>query len=533
MTDAVRAFDYIVVGAGSAGCAIAARLGAEHDVTVALVEAGGPDDNPAIKIPVAFPALFGSEADWDYRSTPQPGLTGRAIRVPRGRVLGGCSSINANVWTRGHRADFDGWAEAGAEGWSYADVEPYFRRSERRVGDDDAGVYGSDGPLYVEDVRGESEATSAFLDACDELGLPRSAGVNGGDHTGAGRIPTAQRRGERWSAADGYLRTLRHPGLELLTGMHVRRIVVTDGRATGVEALNSDGEAVTLTARREVVLSAGAVNSPQLLLLSGIGPAAQLAEHGIACVADVPGVGLGLQDHVFTPLIVHCPKPVTLASAGEPAAAALYESERRGPLTSNVAEAACFLASGPEQPAPDLEISFLPVAFVNHGIDPPPDHALTIAVVLLQPESSGQVRLRSADPAEAPEIDFGTFSDPDGHDLRRLTQGVEIARRMFGTTALAPYVGDSWYPALDPDDAESVEKHVRAHTDTVYHLAGTCRMGTDEGAVVDAELRVRGVAGLRVVDASVMPRITRGHTHAPTVMLAERAADLIIREFSS
>ncbi|RSN39698.1 choline dehydrogenase [Amycolatopsis sp. WAC 04197] len=527
MKEPARTVDYIVVGAGSAGCALAARLGADPGVKVALVEAGGPDDDPAVKIPVAFPTLFGGAADWDYRSTPQPGLDGRVVRVPRGRMLGGCSSLNANVWTRGHSADFDGWAEAGATGWSYEDIEPYFRRSEHRIGDDASAVYGVDGPLYVEDVRGESEATSAFLDACAELGLPRSAGVNTADHTGAGRMPTAQRRGERWSAADGYLRTLDHPGLEVITGLHVRRIVVTDGRATGIEALASDGSVVSITARREVILSAGAVNSPQLLMLSGIGPAAQLAEHGIDCVADVPGVGLGLQDHVFTPLIVHCPKPVTLASAGDPAAAALYESERRGPLTSNVAEAACFVASDPGRRAPDLEISFLPVAFVDHGVDPPSDHALTIAVVLVQPESSGQVRLRSADPADAPEIDFGTFTDSAGDDLRRLIYGVTIARRMLGTAALAPYVGKSWHPALDLDDARSVERHIRNHTDTVYHLAGTCRMGADENAVVDAELRVRGVAGLRVVDASVMPRITRGHTHAPTVMIAERAADLI------
>ncbi|MEE1939102.1 GMC family oxidoreductase N-terminal domain-containing protein [Streptomyces sp. TRM 70361] len=520
-------YDYLVVGAGSAGCAVAARLAADPQARVALVEAGGPDQDPAIRIPIAFPTLFGSEHDWDYRTTPQPGLAGRVIRCPRGRVLGGSSSINASVWTRGHRADFDGWAASGGSGWSYDDVEPYFRRAEHRTGGNGSGVYGTGGPLYVEDVRGESEATEAFLAACAELGLPSAKDVNAADNTGAARIPTTQRRGERWSSADGYLRSTSHPDLDVLTHLHVQRITIADRRATGIEALAQDGRPVTLTARREVIVSSGAINSPQLLMLSGIGPADHLAEHGIECVSPLPGVGSGLQDHLFTPLIVHCPQPVTLASAGDQAAVEAYKLHRRGPMTSNVAEAACFLPSDAGQSAPDLELSFLPVAFVNHGLEPPSDHALTIAVVLLQPHSTGYVRLRSASPADAPELDPGYLSDPAGDDIRRLTHGLGIARSMFGTAALAPYTGEPWYPDLDLDDSDSVEHHIRRRTDTVYHPVGTCRMGADDGAVVDAELRVHGVSGLRVVDASVMPRITRGHTHAPTVMIAERAADLV------
>ncbi|WP_410604702.1 GMC family oxidoreductase [Amycolatopsis sp. lyj-90] len=518
-------YDYIVIGAGSAGCALAARLALGSTDRIALIEAGGPDDHPAIKIPIAFPTLFGGENDWDYRTSPQPGLAGRVIRCPRGRVLGGSSSLNANVWTRGHQADFDGWT---TEGWSYEEVEPYFRRAERRSGDDASGTYGLDGPLHVEDVRGESEATEAFLRACAELGLPAAKDVNAADSTGYSRMPTAQYRGERWSSADGYLRSLVHPNLDVLTRLRTLRITLSGGRATGVEVLDEGGTRRTITARREVVVSAGAINTPHLLMLSGIGPADQLAEHGIDCGHPLPGVGNDLQDHIFTPLIVHCPRPVTLAGAGEAAALEAYEKDRRGPLTSNVAEAAYFTASDPTLPGPDLEISFLPCAFVDHGIDPPPQHALTIAVVLLQPESRGQVRLRSASPLDSPEIDPGYLSDPDGADFRRLTQGLTIARRMFGTTALAPYTGKPWYPDLDLDDPRSVEAHVRRRSDTVYHPVGTCRMGTDDDSVVDPELRVHGVAGLRVVDASVMPRITRGHTHAPTVMVAERAADLLL-----
>ncbi|BCJ56503.1 choline dehydrogenase [Actinoplanes sp. NBRC 14428] len=520
-------YDYLVVGAGSAGSVVAARLAADPRARVAVIEAGGPDDHPAVGIPLAFPTLFGTEHDWDYRTTPQPGLAGREVRVPRGRILGGSSSLNANVWTRGHRADFDGWAQGGAPGWTYDDVEPYFRRAERRTGTTGPGLYGTDGPQYVEDVRSRLEVTDVFLAACDELGLPRSADANAPDSTGVARLPTSQRDGRRWSTADGYLRGLGRENLDVRSGLHVRRILVEDGRATGVEAADREGRVVTLLARREVILSAGAINSPQLLMLSGIGPAEHLAEHGIDCVRPLDGVGQGLQDHLFAPLIVHCRREVTLAAAGSPEAQAAYERDRTGPLTSNVAEAAYFAASSPGHAAPDLEISFLPAAFVDHGIDPPAEHALTLAVVLLQPRSRGRVRLRSSSPDDAPEIDPGYLLDPAGEDLRRLIRGLAVARRILGTHALAPYAGEPWHPDLDLDDEASVEHHVRHRADTVYHHVGTCRMGTDEEAVVDPELRVRGIDGLRVVDASAMPVIPRAHTNAATIMLAERAADLI------
>ncbi|MFF2619859.1 GMC family oxidoreductase [Kitasatospora sp. NPDC058046] len=520
-------YDYLVVGAGSAGCAVAARLCVDPRVRVALIEAGGQDDDPAIKIPAAFPTLFGGEHDWDFRTTPQRGLAGRVIRCPRGRGLGGSSSINANVWTRGHQADFDGWAGVGGPGWSFAGVEPLFRRIEHRAGAHIPSLYGVDGPLYVENVRGESEATASFLAACAELGLPFSEDVNAPDNTGAGRVSTSQRRGERWSSADGYLRSISHSNLDVLTHLHVQRITISDRRATGVEALSRSGRSVALVARREVIVSAGAINSPHLLMLSGIGPEGPLARHGIECVSPLPGVGTGLQDHLFVPLIVHCPRPVTLASAGGSDAAEAYKLHRRGPLTSNIAEAACFLASGAEQPAPDLEIAFLPVAFVNDGLESQSEHALTIAAVLLQPNSTGRVRLRSAAAADPPEIDPGYLTDPGGDDIRRLRHGLEIARSLFGTAALAPYTGDQWFEDLDLGDPDSVDQHIRHHSGSAFHLVGTCRMGSDSGAVVDTELRVHGVSGLRVADASVMPRITRGHTHAPSVVIGERAADLI------
>ncbi|MER8029708.1 GMC family oxidoreductase N-terminal domain-containing protein [Streptomyces bauhiniae] len=520
-------FDYLVVGAGSAGCAVAARLAADPRIRVGLVEAGGPDRHPAIKVPAAFSALIGSKYDWDYRTLPQTGLDGRVIRCPRGRVLGGSSSLNAQVYTRGHQADFDSWAASGNSGWSYKEVEPYFRRAEHRTGSNDADVYGTDGPLHVQDVRSPSPATAAFLDACAELGHTPLPELNTADTTGYGRTPATQRRGRRWSSADAYLRTGRLPNLTVLDRMRVRRIAMRDGRAHAVEATDTRGRPCTLTATRRIVLSAGAINSPQLLMLSGIGDPRHLVEHGISCTTELPGVGLGLQDHLFAPLIVRCPQPVTLSSARSLSSVAAYALRRRGPLTSNVAEAATFLPSSSAAPAPDLEISFLPVPFINHGLDALDWHGLTIAAVLLQPDSSGRVSLRSASPDQPPVIDPGYLTDPTGDDLRRLARGLHIADELFRTTALAPFVGRRWYRDLDLGDAGSVERHIRRHADTVYHPVGTCRMGEDDHAVVDPQLRVRGARGLSVVDASVMPRITRGHTHAPTVMIAERAADLI------
>ncbi|MGJ5893881.1 choline dehydrogenase [Streptomyces sp. V2] len=523
-------YDYLVIGAGSAGCAVAARLAADPQVRVALVEAGGPDRDPAIKVPAAFAALIGGEHDWDYRTEPQPELDGRTIRCPRGRVLGGSSSLNAQVWTRGHQADFDGWAAAGNPGWSYKEVEPYFRRAERRAGRNRAAVYGTDGPLHVQENRSPSAATGAFLEACRELGFSALAEMNTADNTGFARTPTTQYRGRRWSAADGYLRSSDHPNLTVLTRLQVQRIALRGTRAHGVEALDHRGRNVTLTARREVVLSAGAINSPHLLMLSGIGDPDHLRTHGITCAAALPGVGQGLQDHLFAPLIVRSLVRLPLTSARSLSSRLAYALLRRGPLASNIAEAACFLSSEAASSPPDLELGFLPAPFINHGLEPLTTDGMTIGVVLLQPASTGRVRLRSPWPNEPPKIDPAYLSDPGGEDIRLLIHGLRVARRAFDTTALAPYAGPPWYQDLDLDDAASAERHVRRRADTIYHPVGTCRMGNDGDAVVDARLRVHGVTGLRVVDASVMPRITRGHTHAPTVMIGERAADLMNEE---
>ncbi|WP_346096354.1 GMC family oxidoreductase [Streptomyces olivaceiscleroticus] len=554
-------YDYVVVGAGSAGCVLAARLSEDPTVRVALVEAGGPDRRQEVRIPAAFPKLFKTAYDWDFTTTAQPALNGRELYWPRGRTLGGSSSLNAMMWVRGHRADYDAWAETAGEEWGYDEVARYFRRAERWAGppapalNADEGrqrVHGAAGPLWISPARDLHPLSSAFLDACTESGLPRLAELNEPDHSGCAATPLSQRRGRRWSTADGYLRpALRRANLTVFTDNEARRILFagdghnhhhghnlsqghnlshndgpgpggndSDKRACGVEL--ADG---VLRVRREVLLSAGAIGSPQLLLRSGIGDADELKALGITPVADLPGVGRHLQDHLSVPVLRYAQHPVTLTGADTPANIARYLLARRGPLTSNVGEAVAFVRSTPELAAPDLELIFAPVPFVRHGLEAPAEHGVTIGVILLQPESHGRITLTDADPAAPPRIEPAYLSRPA--DLRRMVAGVRRAEELFDSAALRPHVGGALPPWRASADDAGTEETVRALAETLYHPVGTCRMGTGDDAVTDPALRVRGVAGLRVVDASVMPRITRGHTNAPTVMIAERAADLI------
>jgi choline dehydrogenase len=514
--------DYIIVGAGSAGCVLAARLSEDPQVSVAIVEAGGPDDKSEIHIPAAFSKLFKTPYDWNFATSKQAELDNRELYWPRGRMLGGCSSMNAMMWVRGHEADYDGWE---VPGWSYSDVLPYFTRAERRDGSNDGGVYGTEGPIWVCEQRSPNPATAAFLAACQSAGLRRLPELNGPSNEGFAQTPVTQRGGRRWSAADAYLHpAARRPNLTVLTGEPVRRVVIEQGRAVGVEYGWQ-----RLNARREVILSAGAVGSPQLLMLSGVGDPAHLAEHGIEIVVESPGVGEHLQDHLATSVLRHCPRKVTLTGAARGLGAlrqlAAYLLFHRGMLTSNIGEAVAFIRSDPAQPAPDLELIFAPGPFVDHGLETPTEHGITLGVVLLQPESVGRVRLASADPAAPPQIDPGYLTGEG--DLRRLVHGLRYAEKLLTEAAIRPYVGAPMDPYPGDGDDETLIRHVREHSETLYHPAGTCRMGTDDASVVDPSLRVRGVEGLRVADASIMPRINRGHTHAPSVMIGERAADLI------
>jgi choline dehydrogenase len=522
---ATASYRYVIVGAGSAGCVLANRLSIDPACRVALLEAGGPDRKREIRIPAALTTLFTTEYDWNYRTAKQPELADREVYWPRGKTLGGSSSINAQAWTRGHRADYDGWART-CPGWSYEEVLPYFQRAERRVGSNAGGVYGSTGPQVISELRDPNPTTSAFLAACAELGLRHLPELNDPDNTGYSATPVTQRRGLRHSAADAYLRPARRrPNLTVITGAHTERILFDGTRATGVEYRDAAGAIHRASASHEVILSAGTINSPQLLLLSGIGPADQLRTVGVKPHHDLVGVGANLQDHLACGVVVHCPKPITLAAAGSPAQLAKFLLRRRGMLTSSINEAVAFVRNDPSLDAPDLELVWLPVPFLDEGLTPPTGHGLTLAVEGLQPESRGEVTLASGDPAEPPVIDPRYLTAPS--DLRCLASGMRIAEQLCETAALRPYVGAPMEPYPGKVDDARLTTLIREHAQTAYHPVGTCRMGNDDDAVVDCELRVRGLDGLRVVDASIMPRIIRGHTHAPTVMIAERAADLI------
>ena len=522
---AAGSYGYVIVGAGSAGCVLANRLSADPACRVALLEAGGPDRAREIRIPVALTKLFQSAYDWNYRTIRQPQLSERQIYWPRGKTLGGSSSINGQAWTRGHRADYDGWAES-CPGWSYDEVLPYFQRAEHRVGSNAGGVYGTSGPQFISELRDPNPTTSAFLAACAELGLRRLGELNEPDNTGFAPTPVTQRRGLRHSAADAYLRPARRrPNLTVLTGAHAQRILFDGTRATGVEYRDAAGVTQRMTASREVIISAGAVNSPQLLMLSGIGDPEQLRAVGVEPRHELVGVGANLQDHLACGIVVHCPKPVTLFAADSRAQLVRFLLARRGMLTSSVNEAVAFVRSDPALAAPDLELVWLPVPLLGGGLTPPPGHGVTLGVELLQPDSRGHIRLASADPAEPPVIDPGYLTAES--DLRGLVAGLRIAERVCDTAALSPYVGAPMAPYPGKVDDATAATLIREHAQTAFHPVGTCRMGSDDAAVVDCELRVPGLDGLRVVDASVMPRIIRGHTHAPTVMIAERAADLI------
>ena len=516
--------DYIVVGAGSAGCVVASRLSEDPDVRVLLLEAGGPDESPAIHIPAAFSRLFQTEADWNYRTAPQRGAAGRALYWPRGKVLGGSSSINAMIYVRGHRDDYDGWAAAGCEGWGYDDVLPLFKRSEDFSGG--ASTYhGVGGPMHVEARTDASPISEAFVEAAAAVGHPLTDDFNGAQQRGAGLYALTRRRGRRVSAATAFLAPARsRPNLVVRTHAHVHRVVVRGGRAVAVEVARK-GRVETIRAEREIVLCGGAVNSPQLLMLSGIGPARHLTELGLEVVLDRPEVGENLQDHLIVGLHHRLRGGRSLRSAEGVGSVLDYLVRRRGLLTSNVAEAGLFMASGLTSGAPDLQFHMAPGHFVNHGLDPISDHGFSIGPTLVRPQSRGRITLESADPESAPRIDPRALAEPA--DLDVLVAGLEAAREIAEAAPLDRHRAGRLDPGPASFARDDLERYVRETCETLYHPVGTCRMGADDGSVVDPELRVRGVEALRVADASVMPAITNGNTNAPSILIGERAADLV------
>jgi choline dehydrogenase len=517
-------FDYVIIGAGSAGCVLANRLSEDPGVRVLLLEAGGPDRKQEIHIPAAFAKLFKTPYDWAYETEPQPHLGNRRLFWPRGRMLGGSSSMNAMMYIRGHRADYDDWRDQGNQGWSFAEVLPYFKKSEHQ--ERGASEYhGIGGPLNVADLRTVNPLTRAFLEASAEIGLPRTDDFNGPQQEGMSLTQVTQKQGKRHSTATAYLKpALNRPNLKVITQAQVTRILFEGKRAVGV-AYQQQEKAEQVRATREVILAGGAVNSPHLLLLSGIGPAEQLMALGIPVVHHLPGVGQNLQDHLLATTAFRCTQPITLASAEKLSNILSFLLLKNGPLTSNIGEAAGFLKTRPTLPAPDLEMIFAPVYFIEHGFGNPPGHGFSIGAILLQPESRGQIALRSPDPLTPPAIQPNYLSTPA--DVKTLVEGIKLARRIAQASAFASYRGEEVVPGPNVQTDETLAEQIRQHAETLYHPVGTCKMGNDLLAVVDGALRVRGVEGLRVVDASVMPTIPRGHTNAPTIMIAEKAADFI------
>jgi choline dehydrogenase-like flavoprotein len=518
--------DYVVVGAGSAGCVLANRLSEDPSVRVLLIEAGKRDRHPNIKIPAAFAKQFKTKLDWDLATEPEPHCDNRSLYIPRGKGLGGSSSMNAMLYVRGNPLDYDGWAAAGASGWSWDEVLPYFLRAE----DNQRGAseyHATGGPLRVEDERSPRPLTGRFLAACAEAGIPRIADYNGPEQDGAALAQVTQRDGKRWSAADAYLRpALGRPNLEVVTGALVSGLQIEGGVARGVRySRGRRGGEQLARAGREVVLSAGAIASPQLLLLSGVGPADQLRQLGLQVRHELPGVGENLQDHPYVSCVWDVPGGGSLLDAETPKALLEYLLRRTGPLTSSVAEAFAFVRSRPGLPGPDLQFHFGPAYFVDNGFDEYDGHAITTGPVLVKPRARGWVRLRSTDPSAKPRILTNSLSAQE--DVEALAAGVRLAREIASTTPLAEVVGRELFPGPEVDTDDAIAADVRRRTELLYHPVGTCRMGTSSDAVVAPDLRVHGLERLRVVDASVMPVIPSGNTNAPTIMIAEKAADLI------
>ncbi|MHA3913595.1 choline dehydrogenase [Halovulum sp. GXIMD14793] len=521
--------DYVIVGSGSAGAALAYRLG-EAGHSAIVIEAGGSDAGPFIQMPgaLSYPMNM-ARYDWGYQTEPEPHLDGRRMACPRGKVIGGTSSINGMVYVRGAAADFDHWAQSGASGWGAADVLPYFQRMEHWHGGQSA-VRGTDGPLHI--TRGVSAPLpDAFIAAGQQAGYPHTEDYNGVDQEGVAVFERTVWKGRRWSTANAYLKpALRRFNLRLVRGL-ARKIIFSGTRATGVEVAMR-GKVQVVKARREVIVAASAFNSPKLLMLSGIGPAAHLARHHIPLVADRPGVGQNLQDHLELYVQQACTQPITLYKhwnlIGKAMAGAQWLLTRSGLGASNQFDACAFLRSAPDVPYPDIQMHFLPFAVRYDGKAVAEGHGFQAHVGPMRSASRGSVALRSTDPAEAPEIRFNYMSTPqDWIDFRR---GIRMVREIFAQPAFAPYRGAEILPGAAEQSDEALDAVIRAHAESAYHPCGTCRMGaaSDAMAVVDPDCRVIGVEGLRVADSSIFPRVTNGNINAPSIMVGEKAADHIL-----
>jgi choline dehydrogenase-like flavoprotein len=526
----MKEFDYIVVGGGAGGCAVAGRLSEDPNVSVCLLEAGKSDDQLLIKVPFCTALMLPTSINnWAFETVPQPGLNGRRGYVPRGKAMGGSTSINAMVYTRGHPWDYDHWAALGNGGWSWRDVLPYFRKSEHNE-NFDGEYHGQGGPLNVANLRSMNPFQEIYREAARQTGFKLIDDFNGADQEGIGIYQVMQKDGERWNAARAYLapHLARRPNLTVITRARARRILFTGKRASAVEFLQG-GEVRTFQAKREVILAAGALQSPQLLMLSGVGSGAELQAFGIPVIHDLPGVGKNLQDH---PDYVFNYRAKSLDLLGISLGGSLqmmkeigrYRRERTGMMTSNGAEGGGFLRRFPDSPAPEFQLHFVVGMIDSHARKLHMGHGYSCHICLLRPKSVGTLGLASADPFAAPSIDPNFFGHPD--DLDAMVDGFKLTRKIMDAPVLAGIrTGEVYTAGIHSDDA--IREELKTRSDTIYHPVGTCKMGSDAMAVVDSRLRVHGLEGLRVVDASIMPTLIGGNTTAPTLMIGEKAAEMI------
>ncbi|MEO8669922.1 MAG: choline dehydrogenase [Tahibacter sp.] len=521
-------YDYIIVGAGSAGCVLANRLSADSAKRVLLLEAGGRDWHPFIHMPAGIAKLVGNKGvNWDYSTESEPHLEQRKLWWPRGKVLGGSSSINAMCYIRGDTRDYDEWsALSGDPSWSWENVLPLFRRSEANTRGADS-LHGADGPLSVSDLRYHNQLSPVAIEAALAAGHVHNADFNGASQSGFGYYQVTQRNGARCSTAAGYLRGARErANLIVKTRAVTQRVLISGGRAHGVDYRHR-GRLLRAEAR-EVILCGGAINSPQLLLLSGVGPADALRNHSIRVAHDAPGVGANLQDHLDVCTLYRCTQPVTYDKTNDVAVALKFLFQRQGIGTSNIAEVGGFVRTAfAEDERCDMQFHFVPAMLEDHGRRRLEGYGFTMHACSLRPKSRGRIELRSADPMAKAVIRANYLSDPQRYDLKMLIEGIRQSRRIIGQAPFAPYRGEEIFPSAALQTDAELGDFARRKAETIYHPVGTCRMGSDPQAVVDPQLRVNGIAGLRVVDASIMPCLPGGNTNAPTIMIAERASDLI------
>ncbi len=526
-------YDYIIIGGGSAGCVLANRLSENPNNNVLLLEAGKKDTKREIHIPAAFTKLFKTEVDWDYHSVPQKYVNNREMYFPRGKVMGGCSSINAMIYIRGHRADYDEWAALGNKGWSYQEVLPYFKKSENQQrGESD--YHGKNGPLCVSDHRTKNKLSEALIEAATTLGYKRTNDFNGENQEGFGYYQVTQKNGSRCSTAAAFIKpVLKRKNLRVLTEAAVSKLSFENKKATSV-TYKRWGLESTATANKEIILCAGAYNSPHLLMLSGIGPSKELKKHGIRPILNIEGVGQNLQDHLITGVSMVANKKVTLDKMDKGTNLlknmSNYLIRKQGPLTSNIAECGGFIYTKEGLEAPDLQYHFAPCLFLESGLVLPDEYGFGLAPTLIKPKSVGELTLASSNPEEMPLIDPKFFSDSENEDLQTMIRGFRIAEKILLSPPFKKHRKTYFLPEKSLQSDDEIADFIRETLEHIYHPVGTCKMGNDPQAVVNDRLQVHGIQNLRVIDASIMPTIVRGNTNAPTIMIAEKGAEMILED---